>query len=158
MCPVINSFMESCKKLKRVWSSSPVMSRLYWCGPAVCGGRSPSPGPKLWPWSRRHRWPPAAHRTGRSALPPHGPWGRVNTDLSQCPRRVAWRHENHWPPWEKQTQQSKRQWVAKLTLRRRLFMLCFTFNKVILYFVILYSAVYPTSLFTHSYLDSYTNK
>lgn len=83
-----------------VWSCSPVTSTLCWCGPAACGGRSLSQGPTLWPWSRRHRWPPAARRTGRSAPPPHGPWGRVNTDLSRCPRRAAWRHENHWPPWE----------------------------------------------------------
>lgn len=85
--------------LERIWSCSPVMSTLCWCGPAACGGRSPSRGPTLWPWSRRHRWPPAARRTGRSEPPPRGPWGRVNTDLSQCPRRAAWRHESHWPPW-----------------------------------------------------------
>lgn len=81
----------------------PVMSRLCWCGPAVCGGRSPSRGPTLWPWSRRHRWPPFYRRTGRSAPPPHGPWARVNTDRSRYPRRAVWRPESHWPPWESHT-------------------------------------------------------
>ena len=83
-----------------VWRCSPVMSTLCWCGPAACGGRSPSRGPTLSPWSRRRRSPPAGHRTGRSAPPPRGPWARVNTDPSRCPRRAVWRHESHWPPWD----------------------------------------------------------
>lgn len=97
-----------------VWSCSPVMSTLCWCGPAAYGGRSLSRGPTLWPWSRRHRWPPAARHTGRSAPPPRGPWGRVNTDLSQCPRRAAWRHESHWPPWEETTKTASQVWVNSI--------------------------------------------
>lgn len=96
-----------------LWEASPVMSTLCLCGLAACGGRSPSRGPKLSPWSRRHRWPPVARHTGRSALPPRGPWGRVNTDLNQCPRRAAWHHEIHWPPCMTQTQTVRKVTVAQ---------------------------------------------
>lgn len=96
-----------------LWEASPVMSTLCLCGLAACGGRSPSRGPKLSPWSRRHRWPPVARHTGRSAPPPRGPWGRVNTDLNQCPRRAAWHHEIHWPPCVTQTQTVRKVTVAE---------------------------------------------